>query len=538
MSSLAGALVPPDSYSYSHNIAASPSEEKFNVDDDVLMNPPDTDVVPKEEFHQRTSQAADNGDEEMEDLFGNDEEPDDAKSLFRFIASIGPLSPGESGSDSEELSQAERDRRKALEYAEPEEPATLVEHPQEANVSIPNIPVPRTSDGDHWVIRMPNFVKVDSKPFHPDTYIGPEHEDEEAHHAETIREKSMTIKLKVENTVRWKWDKDEFEQDKKQSNSRVIRWSDGTLSLRLGKELFDINQTVDTSAGVARTSLGGSQASQSSLAPSQQSASGSKSQGLTYLVAQHKRSELLQAEAVITGYMSLRPTGMQSETHRMLVRAVGQKHNKVARLRMAPDPTMDPEREKMELIKLSAKKSKKKADDAGFGGRRRRTGYTRKRAGHDVWSDDEDEHEAEYAEEDDDMAASRGAKRRVEDDKKKGPGDYQEDDFVVADDSDEDAEYAGAAKAKRRQRRDEEDPEEDPLDQLDAKISQQQESERKRKHRNSGEGAGQDEDNAGGEEMDVESEEEEEEEQYKVRRAGTGARKKRAIDFDDDEDED
>ena len=60
---------------------------------------------------------------------------------------------------------------------------------------------------------MPNFVKVDSKPFHPDTYVGPEHEDEDSQHAETLREKSMTIKLKVENTVRWRWLKDQDGQD-------------------------------------------------------------------------------------------------------------------------------------------------------------------------------------------------------------------------------------------------------------------------------------------------------------------------------------
>lgn len=65
----------------------------------------------------------------------------------------------------------------------------------------------------HWAIRMPNFVKVDSKPFHPDTYVGPEHEDDDVHHNESVREKSMSIKLKVENTMRWRWTKDEFGQD-------------------------------------------------------------------------------------------------------------------------------------------------------------------------------------------------------------------------------------------------------------------------------------------------------------------------------------
>jgi RNA polymerase-associated protein LEO1 len=60
---------------------------------------------------------------------------------------------------------------------------------------------------------MPNFIKVDYKPFHPEIYMGPEHDDEEMQHAATLREKSMTIKLKVENTVRWRWIKDKSEKD-------------------------------------------------------------------------------------------------------------------------------------------------------------------------------------------------------------------------------------------------------------------------------------------------------------------------------------
>ncbi len=46
---------------------------------------------------------------------------------------------------------------------------------------------------------MPNFVKVDSKPFHPDTYVGPEHEED---FLGGTHERDMGIKLRVENTVR------------------------------------------------------------------------------------------------------------------------------------------------------------------------------------------------------------------------------------------------------------------------------------------------------------------------------------------------
>ncbi|KAF9807928.1 hypothetical protein IEO21_08002 [Rhodonia placenta] len=443
-----------------------------------------------------------------------------------------------------------------MEYAEEDdETEAPVIQIVEAKAAIPNIPVPRSSDGNYWVIRMPNFVKVDSKPFHPDTYLGPEQEDDEVSQAETIREKSMSIKLKVENTVRWRWVKGKDGQDRRQSNSRVVRWSDGTLSLQLGKELFDITQTIDTSGAVLRQALGGSQpTSQPIPSPSQPPATPGRSQGLTYLVAQHKRAEILQCEAVISGYMSLRPTGMQSETHRMLVRAVGQKHNKVARLRMAPDPTTDPERERLELMRQAARKPRRpRGEDDGLSGRRRRTsGYTRKRTGDDMWSDDEEDavfgggSEDEYGEE---GAGTRSAKRRRpggEENAKKGPGEYQTDDFLVADSDEEDGgfgesdEETGRHRARRRRAEEEEEGEEDDLEKLEAKIHEREAEERKRRKDSGGKGVSSAKDESGGSEedgeagMDVESEEEDE--GFGVRRrTASGARKRRPIGADEEE---
>lgn len=428
---------------------------------------------------------------------------------------------------------------------------------------------------------MPNFIKMDSKPFHPDTYVGPEQEDDDATPSESLREKSMSIKLKVENTVRWRWLKDELGHDvsilssprtvsfrqphgdfchgnlsvphfqRKQSNSKIVRWSDGSLSLQLGKELFDITQTVDTSGALSRQSLGPSQPSQQSQSqsqpPSQSSSALPRSQGLTYLVAQHKRAEILQCEALITGYMSIRPTGMQSETHRMLVRAVGQKHSKVARLRMAPDPTIDPERERMELLKQAAKKPKKpRGEDDGFGGARRRRSYARKRTGEDMWSDD-DEEEEDFGEggSDDEFGGEGSARKKPklgrsdqDNNGKKGPGEYQTDDFVVADSDEEDANFGesddeGTRKRTRPERPDEEEVEDD-LEKLEAKIDQQAAAERKRRQRGEGDADGGDDDK-GEQGMDIESEDEDEDLTVRRARAAPGVRKKRAIGLDDEE---
>ncbi|PIL25081.1 hypothetical protein GSI_12970 [Ganoderma sinense ZZ0214-1] len=425
----------------------------------------------------------------------------------------------------------------------------------------PTSPLPSPNPIQYWVIRMPNFIKLDSKPFHPETYIGPEQEEEDPHHAESLREKSMSIKLKVENTVRWRWSKDEFGQDRKQSNSRIVRWSDGSLSLQLGKELFDISQSIDTSGSVSRQALGSNGAllsqSQSSLSQSQSQGAISgvgHAQGLTYLVAQHKRAEILQCEAVITGYMSLRPTGMQSETHRMLVRAVGQKHSRVARLRMVPEPKMDPEREKLELAKAVARKPRKSrggpaGEDDGFGGtRRRRQSYTRKRPD-DMWSDDEEDDdggfgkggsEDEYGE---DTSGRKGKRKHLVDEtSRKGPGEYQTDDFLVAD-SDEDDEFGSGESSRRKRKRstrEEEEAGEDDLERLEAKISQNEAEQRKRRQRDASDGDLVAEDlggDAAGEDiMDVESEDEDD---FGVRRGrgASGGRKRRAVGVEEEEED-
>ncbi len=307
------------------------------------------------------------------------------------------------------------------------------------------------------------------------------------------------------------------------------------MSLRLGKEYFDINQVIDSSGSAHRQAFGTSQNSQSQSSPGIPTATPGKAHGLTYLVAQHKRAEILQAEAAITGFLTLRPTDMQSETHRLVVRAVGQKHSKVARLRMAPD--MDPEREKQELIRASAKKTRhpRGEEGGGVGTRRRRAqGGGRRRTGTDmdIWSDDEEPAYDAYGNNDDDDGRSPKKRRAREPEERRG-GEYQTDDFVVADSDSDDAAGHGPDGAPRRKKEAREEAEEDVLDKLDAQI-RQQEADRKRQRDEAPEAPEGGGEQAGEAAMEVESEEDEEE--FRVRRVG-GARKRTTVAGFDEEDE-
>lgn len=48
------------------------------------------------------------------------------------------------------------------------------------------------------------------------------------------------LKLRVENTIRWRYGYDKESNVIKESNARFVRWSDGSMTLHVGSEIFDV----------------------------------------------------------------------------------------------------------------------------------------------------------------------------------------------------------------------------------------------------------------------------------------------------------
>jgi RNA polymerase-associated protein LEO1 len=95
-------------------------------------------------------------DDGMGDLFGNEEDVKDAGrvigELFFEIkhidSNISLASPSRSATPtSERLLTPEAEHRRAMEYSEGDEPSNIIHTVQEADVPIPNIPLPHSSDG-------------------------------------------------------------------------------------------------------------------------------------------------------------------------------------------------------------------------------------------------------------------------------------------------------------------------------------------------------------------------------------------------------
>lgn len=148
----------------------------------------------------------------------------------------------------------------------------------------------------NFLSRLPNFLNVDTKPFDPEMYNDDEQNADEA-------ENMQRIKLKVENTIRWRFREGEDDpsaaalEREKESNARFVRWSDGSLSLVLGDEVFQVNTK--------------------SLQNQHQ-----------FLVVHHPSELVLQTQQALTDNMTFQPQSTQSLTHRKLTAAIAGKHVK------------------------------------------------------------------------------------------------------------------------------------------------------------------------------------------------------------------
>lgn len=120
------------------------------------------------------------------------------------------------------------DRQEKTKEPEPEPiPETRID------VEIPRI-VSDLGRDIHFVI-LPNFLSVETRPFDQETY------EDEIDEEETLDEEGrQRVKLKVSNTLRWREYIDDAGVPQKESNARMVKWSDGSMSLHLGNEIFDV----------------------------------------------------------------------------------------------------------------------------------------------------------------------------------------------------------------------------------------------------------------------------------------------------------
>jgi RNA polymerase-associated protein LEO1 len=166
-------------------------------------------------------------------------------------------------------------------------------------------------------VRFPNFLSLESKPFDSEVY------ENEVDDEDQLDEEGRTrLKLRVENTIRWRYGTDKDGNQIKESNAKVVRWSDGTASLYLGNEIFDIDRrpVMDHNHLFVRQGNG------------------------------------LQGQAVFREKLTFRPHSTETLTHRKVTMSMADKSSRTQKVKVINDIGANPEAQKQQLIRKEEEK--------------------------------------------------------------------------------------------------------------------------------------------------------------------------------------
>lgn len=351
-------------------------------------------------------------------------------------------SQSRSRSHSPAQSEGSYQRREALEYredAEPEGEAVEDEEEVHANLILPAQSVRQGSS--HWVAKLPSFLDLSSHPFDENTWDPADEDATETgggNEAKIADEKLRSL-LTTTNTVRWRWRQERTPDGKTrfvpESNARLVTWSDGSMSMQLGKELFDLHMQAGSSK-VTDKGLG-----QAMAAPAPDPVAANPA--LAYLVIPDSDAQILSVRTPISGALTFQPSDVNSKTHRRLAAAV--KHQRVAKVTTTEAPLgvgsqvttvdgmeLDPEQSaaledrRLKDIERKKQRERKKAeerfeDDLEFSTRQRGTGGS-------ALSTAQDKYRGRAT------RASAAPRRSGHPGGEEDEGGYEVDDFVVTDD--------------------------------------------------------------------------------------------------------
>ncbi|QPG75241.1 hypothetical protein FOA43_002591 [Brettanomyces nanus] len=182
-----------------------------------------SEIESQEERKEETNKGIIDDEGDMDDLFGDtDEEVDE------------PID------NNEESENGEEEVSEELQRAE----LTLPRHPRSHS----------PLNHDVLMFNLPRFLSVDPEPFAPNSFeqqlsdfIKTERDNQGSEESKiktktgsSLKDSIQFKKLQLLNTIRWRYAKTPSGDLYKQSNTKIIEWEDGTMSMKLGNEHFEI----------------------------------------------------------------------------------------------------------------------------------------------------------------------------------------------------------------------------------------------------------------------------------------------------------
>uniref|UniRef100_A0A7E4UUL2 RNA polymerase-associated protein LEO1 n=1 Tax=Panagrellus redivivus TaxID=6233 RepID=A0A7E4UUL2_PANRE len=186
-----------------------------------------------------------------------------------------------------------------------------------------DVPLERGNYGKEGpaLVRWPNFISVDPRPFTEETY------DCEGEDVSAVNDEGRSkLQLKVENCIRWRKKRDDngeviedpiTNKPEVESNAKMVRYSDGSMTLHLGSEIYEVNEQ--------------------------------KIEEYNHLFLRMRSG--LHGNAVFKKRYNFRPISTDSMTHRKMTMTMAEKTNKSQRVKILADVGHDPEAGRMSLIR-------------------------------------------------------------------------------------------------------------------------------------------------------------------------------------------
>lgn len=335
----------------------------------------------QEEVEQRQSQAEEHEQHERkleseevdDDLFGEDSDEDEEEQKEN---------TNESGHNSIENYE---------ENVDEDEDGEIVEREiRQVDLNLSKHPATNKSDqNEQYFVNLPAFLNVDLMPFDSQRFKKSVAETENLSEEDRIMEKIST-----ENVIRWRYST-VGESLVKQSNAHFVEWSDGSLSLKLGSELFDVvrNPTSDH-----------------------------------FLTVRHNELEIFQTDSIFTKNMKFIPSSTSSEIHKKLTNYIKNKNIKDDTVKAAMID-VDPEEalRKREKQEEEAIRSQRKLEQKRIQEEERQERPSRPRSSKSFYDD-------EYDDDDNEIGRQSGVAGGYFDDDDDG-------DFIAEDDEEIDHDY-------------------------------------------------------------------------------------------------
>ncbi|KAF2264580.1 hypothetical protein CC78DRAFT_568264 [Lojkania enalia] len=271
--------------------------DDLSDDDDITgkVDPVDSDDVatPRDTVEENGVE-----DDDEDDLFGDggddDDDDDEQPKGLRKL-------------DDEELDSGDDAGRTDRIRADSDDQDAVEEDQQTFNymdADIARHPIPEPSDGELYLLKVPRFLGFEPTAFNPKTFQVPITD----HHNKGLASGHFSPYKTAMSTIRWR--RSPTDPSQLQSNARILRWSDGSLTLQFASD--PVSQYLVNANMLAPPQINPRKPTPTSITGKEKSAKQYK-ESYTYLVAPYEEANVMRVTNKFTTALSIVPASTSND---------------------------------------------------------------------------------------------------------------------------------------------------------------------------------------------------------------------------------